>query len=386
MSIRGRSVGRTGSSLLVALLSVALLGCSAEAPAGASILDSPSPTLGGESSTGSVAPTQATPELGSRIVALPEDLQALLVQLPWVGRTGEGPTVQRFGSAAVSFQTSPEAYTYVDYAATGSSVTVVESKGTTRDMLDVDLTTGGLRLITAIEADGDLLVSRHPTSRYMLVGSLGVDLVDVATGERRQLIKSVMPPELEGGTGRDFLWSPTGRTAAFRLCSVELCVVDIIDTSDWSVRRLPGTHTLMALTDDYAVTYPSLDDRRPRLLDLKTLESRAVAPQLAGAINAYPRDDGGFVLYGVTSWPYVAPVHRPLVLVDPASKTDRVLVDQGPDDWAYPFMEWTSNDWVLLIPELATNGGPPGVRIAVDTRTGARFEFKLDGQGRAVEP
>lgn len=124
----------------------------------------------------------------------------------------------------------------------------------------------------------------------------------------------------------------------------------------------------------------------PRLLDLTTLESRIVAPQLAGVINGYPRDDGGFVLYGVTSWPYIDPVHRPLVLVDPASKDDRVLVDQGPDDWAYPFMDWASNDWVLLIPEFAREGDRPGVNVAVDTRSGARYEFKLDQAGRTVAP
>lgn len=42
-------------------------------------------------------------------------------------------------------------------------------------------------------------------------------------------------------------------------------------------------------------------------------------------------------------------------------------------------------DWVLLTPELGA-GGRPGVRIAVDTRTGERFEFKIDEQGRAVAP
>ena len=143
---------------------------------------------------------------------------------------------------------------------------------------------------------------------------------------------------------------------------------------------------VVALNDTHAVFYPSLDERRPRLLDLATFESRPVAPQLAGLIGGYPRDDGGFVLYGVTSWPYEYPVHWPLVLVDPVSKTDTVLVDQGPDDWAYPFMNWTSNDWVLLTPELAREGDRPGVKIAIDTRTGSKYEFKLDDAGRAVAP
>ena len=49
-------------------------------------------------------------------------------------------------------------------------------------------------------------------------------------------------------------------------------------------------------------------------------------------------------------------------------------------------MDWTSDDWIILIPELATHGGPPGVRIAIHTGTGARFEFKLDELGRAIEP
>ena len=382
---RSRSAGGTARYPRVALLSLALVGCSVAAPPGGSTADLPSPAASGELLATPAVPTDAPPE--SKVVDLPDDLEALVAEMPQVGHGSDGATVQFLGSAPVPFQISEEAYTFTDYAPTGSFVTVVGWKGGTDwAILDVDLATGALRLITTIETDGSFEIDRNPAGDYLLAGNIGVDLVDVATGERRQLIEPVMPPELEGGTGRRFAWSPTGRTAATTICSIDTCVVDIIDTKDWSVRRLPGTNDLHALTDDHAVLYPSLDDRRPRLLDLHTLESQIVAPQLAALIGAYPRDDGGFVLYGVTSWPYVYPVHRPLVLVDPASKTDRVLVDQGPDDWAYPYMEWTSNDWILLTPELARDGDRPGVRIAVDTRTGTRIEFKIDATGRAVEP
>ena len=49
-------------------------------------------------------------------------------------------------------------------------------------------------------------------------------------------------------------------------------------------------------------------------------------------------------------------------------------------------MNWTSNDWVLLTPELARGGDRPGVKIAIDTRTGTKYEFKIDAAGSAVAP
>lgn len=384
MSVKG-----TWTTLVILTLSFCAFGCSARPPVGGS--PGQLPSMSSSASPVVASPLVASPippDADAGVVELPPDLYAQVAAIPWISGAGENATVQFLGSAAVTFEgASEQAYVFADYAPGGSFVTVVSSAGDTSDILEIDPATGGRRLITTIESDAIPMVDREPGGRYLLAGNVGVNVVDVATGERRQLVDSIIPAELEADhTGRDFFWSPSGRTAATRVCSIELCVVDVIDTSDWSVRRLPGTTTLMAMNDDYAVTYPSLSDRRPQILDLRTLEFAPVVPQLAGLIGAYPRDDGTFVLYGVTSWPYVDPVHRPLVLVDPESGVDQVLVDQGPDDWAYPYMEWTSNDWVLLIPELAFEDRRPGVRIAIDTRTGETFEFKIDDQGRAVEP
>jgi hypothetical protein len=383
-----RSGTRSSGPAAVLVLAIAMLGCSVEGPPGASGPVDPVVPASGEPLASAVTPSElpASEAPQPTEVPLPDDLRALLAQV--VGYLPGSPMEHRLGTPPLDVQADPAAQTFydIDYYATGSYVTLLTMAGEMWEIDEVDPTTGARRRITTMQRDGMLAVSRHPAGASMLVGSLGVDLVDVAGGERRQLIAPVLPPGLEGGTARDFEWSPTGRTAAATICSIEVCVVDLIDPSDWSVRRMPDPMSLHALTDEYAVFYPSDGDRRPRLLDLATLESRPVATkQLAGLISAYARDDGGFVLYGVSSWPYVYPVHRPLVHVDPVSGTDRVLVDQGPEGWAYPFMEWTSNDWVLLNPELG-DGGKPGLLIAVDTRTGERYEFIIDAQGRAVAP
>ena len=385
MTTPDRSVRRLMLPSLVALLCLALIGCSV-AP-GASPTAEP-PVVPTSASPPSVpAETEVPQATATKIVALPSDLQALLGEIVNLRFTDSSGFVQRLGSAPVSFEASPEDFFYPDYYPTGSYLAILEmGPDDTWLIHDVDLTTGDRRLVTTLQRDGMLAVSRDPTGAYLLAGDTGVVLIDVATGKSRQLIEPVAAPEFDIGFERYFYWSPTGRTGATKICSTDGCIVDIIDPSDWSVRRLPGTLSLQALSDTHAVFYPSLDERRPRLLDLATFESRPVAPQLAGLIGGYPRDDGGFVLYGVTSWPYEYPVHRPLVLVDPVSKTDTVLVDQGPDDWAYPFMNWTSNDWVLLTPELARGGDRPGVKIAIDTRTGTKYEFKIDAAGSAVAP
>lgn len=385
-----RWLSRGGRPVLVALLSISVVGCTAAVLPGASGAEDPVVVESGEPSA-ILAAVTTKPVAEPTVVALPEDLRELLAEVPICCFPYLGTSVQRLGATPIDVWKDETTRIFYDHAATGSAMTVGYARPTTGDshavdLFDVDLTTGDLRLITTVETDGELAVTRRRDSNDMLVGGIGVDLIDVATGERRQLIEPVEPPEPgSGGIQRTFQWSPTGRTASARLCSIESCVIDIIDTSDWSVSRLPGAHVLLALTDEHALYYASLDDRRPRVLDLATLESRIVSPQLEGLISAYPRDDGGFVLYGVTSWPNEHPVHRPLVHVDPVAETDRVLVDQGPDDWAYPYLDWTSNDWVLLLPELGA-GGPPGLRIAIDTRTGERYEFMIDAEGRAVVP
>jgi hypothetical protein len=383
----GRATRRDARSLLVALLGVALLGCSVEGPPGASD-DLAAPDVSGVPLVSPEAPSEAPPPPHPSLVAMPADLTAVLTGLPFIERIGASVAIRRLGSGPVQATVKEDAHTSLDLGPGGPTVTAIENDGSIWSVFDIDVVSGARRLIVAIPTDGDLAADRDPSNTWMLVGNLGVDLVDIATGERRQLIEAKMPPELEGGTLRRFSWSPSGRTAATTICSIEVCVVDIIDAADWSVRRVPEPMSLQALTDDYALIRTSLDDRRPRLLDLATFESRPVAAEhLATLIMGRARDDGGLVAYGATSWrPYVHPVHRPLILVDPLSGQDRVLVDQGPEGWAYPLMEdWTNNNWEILTPELG-DGGKPGVQIAVDTRTGQRYEFMIDDEGRAIAP
>lgn len=386
--INRRSVRGTWTPLVILVVSFAGVGCSARPPVGGST--GQLPLMPSSESLIAASPHAASttpPDADAVVIELPPDLFAQVAAIPWIRGAGENATVQFLGSTAVTFDgASEQAYVVADYAPGGSFVTVVTSAGDTSDILEIDPVTGGRRLIATIESDGTIAVHRHPDGDYLLAGKLGVELIDVVTGERRELVPPESRSEVQSGAERYFRSSPSGNMAAATLCWTETCVVDVIDTADWSVRRLPETQVLLALSDSYALTFSSLDDRRPRLLDLETLDSRIVAPQLATLNSAYARDDGAFVAFGSTSWPYEDPVHRPLVLVDPVSGVDQILVDQGPDDWAYPYMGWTSNDWILLIPELAAEGRRPGVRVAVDTRTGTKIEFKLDDQGRAVMP
>ncbi len=386
MKAPARSFSRCARHALVGLLSITAVGCTTAVLPGASGVDDPVAQASGEAFESLATPSKSPAFAGAESVALPDELRRLVEQIPSLQVVDGRGIVTRLDQEPVSFPTSADAFWLPDYYDTGSYLTVLEMTTEGWDVREVDLATGALRLIVQLERDGQLAVSRRRSGDVLLAGSIGVDLITVDTGERRKLIEPVLPPGLEGPTERAFEWSPSGRTAVARLCTIDVCIVDIIDARDWTVRRLPGEYTLLAVTDEHAIYYPSLDDRRPRLLDLTTLESRLVAPQIAALLDAYAREDGGFVLYGVTSWrPEVHPVHRPLVLVDPTTMTDRVLVDQGPDDWAYPYFDWTSNDWVLLIPELGI-GGKPGLRIAIDTRTGERFEYTVDPVVESASP
>jgi hypothetical protein len=304
----------------------------------------------------------------------------LLAQIPHFDRSETEVKVLGTGT---EFAVSADAILHTDFSPSGSLVTVVEASEVGITAYDADLESGVLTNLATLDVGTTTpVVTRSITEPVLLIGGDAVVAVRLDDGMQTVLDLQELPEDLAGPTTRaPFVWSPSRQAVATMACSSETCVVDLIRVSDLSVSRMEEPFILHALTDSFALGYPSLSDRRWHVIDLSTGQRTPVAPQIAAAYDGFARDDGRFVAYGSSSWePEVDPVDRPVVVIEPDSGATQLLFDQGPADWRYLYTGWTSTDWILL----EEREGPG--RTIVDQNDGSAVTFVLDDAGQPIAP
>jgi hypothetical protein len=179
--------------------------------------------------------------------------------------------------------------------------------------------------------------------------SVGVRLVDLATGVSNEVVK---PDELPLGDPierSDITWSPSGETVVSPVCDANTCEVAVIDVADGSATVFPG-FVPRAASDSYLVGYRAEDDRGWAALDLTSgavvsMTSRAAAPYDAIAVS-----ETEFLIYGAET-ASSGVLHY--ALHDLESRPERLLAtDSTGESRLYDLLR--SSGWALV-------GGPDGI-------------------------